>query len=250
MGPTDRNLPVTKTKPRSMTCLMAGCRSAAEAAAIGRDVSPRLHEMCKGHCMSWELHNRVDPKDPKKTLSERRQVYKTCTCACHESNPLRCTVCDSSDYEMADARCVDSELCHERQQEQLDNNDLYQRIRASQKAGAIAKAEERERRREADPDTIPRRPRGETRPTVGRCEHCGEPTKGGKFVAGHDAKLKGELKRAAEAGEIEALAELMIRNWPTHTAKVSVELRQAATDIFDREGEGWLATRVAGRIDV
>ena len=47
---------------------------------------------------------------------------------------------------------------------------------------------------------------------AGRCEHCGEPCRG-RFVVGHDAKLKSELTRAARAGDSDAVAELIVRDW-------------------------------------
>jgi len=46
--------------------------------------------------------------------------------------------------------------------------------------------------------------------TGNRCEHCGEPTKGGRFIPGHDAKLKGDLIREATD---EATAERVVRGW-------------------------------------
>jgi hypothetical protein len=42
---------------------------------------------------------------------------------------------------------------------------------------------------------------------------CGGQTKGGRFLPGHDAKLKGKLKRAARAGDRKAADELARRGW-------------------------------------
>lgn len=46
------------------------------------------------------------------------------------------------------------------------------------------------------------------------CEcQCGGQTKGGKFIPGHDMKLKGTLKRAWAAGDQSAYEELSRRGW-------------------------------------
>lgn len=46
------------------------------------------------------------------------------------------------------------------------------------------------------------------------CEcRCGGTTKGGKFIPGHDMKLKGALKRAYAAGDTAAYEELSRRGW-------------------------------------
>lgn len=48
---------------------------------------------------------------------------------------------------------------------------------------------------------------------------CGGTTKGGKFLPGHDMKLKGALKRAAAGGDKDAYQELSRRGWlPGQTA--------------------------------
>lgn len=42
---------------------------------------------------------------------------------------------------------------------------------------------------------------------------CGGMTRGGKFLPGHDARLKGRLKKAAADGDGKAKAELRSRGW-------------------------------------
>lgn len=71
-------------------------------------------------------------------------------------------------------------------------------------------------------------------------------TKGGKFVAGHDAKLKGMLVRAArqtppETGKpatkkqaINAMAELISRDWPRKG--VDAEIARQADAVFNQYG--------------
>lgn len=66
----------------------------------------------------------------------------------------------------------------------------------------------------ADGSAIPRS-RPAHKSGSGHCEHCGLPTKGGRFVPGHDAKLKGDLQREAQSDDpkirIPALVESAIR---------------------------------------
>lgn len=87
----------------------------------------------------------------------------------------------------------------------------------------------------------------ETKPTSGRCEHCGDPTKGGRFVAGHDAKLKGLLKKQAELGQLDAIVELLARDWPTGSLKVDLDTMAEATAKLDRVGADWIKERSEAR---
>lgn len=51
------------------------------------------------------------------------------------------------------------------------------------------------------------------RPATGACECCGEPTRGGRFLPGHDARLKSRLRKAARDGDPQAAGELEQRGW-------------------------------------
>jgi hypothetical protein len=55
----------------------------------------------------------------------------------------------------------------------------------------------------------PRRPK----PKVVKCECCGEPTRGGRFIPGHDAKLASALRLRVKDGDAEAYEEMKRRNW-------------------------------------
>lgn len=71
--------------------------------------------------------------------------------------------------------------------------------------------------------------------TPGSCEHCGGATKGGRFLAGHDAKLKGILAREAmdvearEPERVAAVLELIYRGWlkPHHADDDLLALAEA-----------------------
>lgn len=88
---------------------------------------------------------------------------------------------------------------------------------------------------------------------TGKCEHCGAPT-GGRFAVGHDAKLKGELLKAARDGDAEAAAEMVYRTWWDWT-KAERELPteqdlDQARGILDADDEAiakWITRRVTRR---
>ena len=102
------------------------------------------------------------------------------------------------------------------------------------------------------------RARGATQRRVGGgvCEHCGERTGGGRFLAGHDAKLKGDLKRAAKEGDAAATAEAQIRAaqhreddpessawWTDATPATKKEVAKLV-----KQGDGFLRSRITQRI--
>lgn len=94
---------------------------------------------------------------------------------------------------------------------------------------------------------------GRVRPSSGACEHCGLPTKGGRFTPGHDAKLKGDLGRAAQDTDpkvrIPALAESALR--AADSSKWAIEpLDEDAAEVDKLVlQEGFLASRNAARAD-
>lgn len=120
---------------------------------------------------------------------------------------------------------------------------------ASKQARAEKAAERAARRTDEDGNPVEIKSRGPARPTSGKCEHCGEPTRGGRFVAGHDAKLKGDLLRAAQQGDIEAYTEMLQRGWSKdgHRKTVAAETIEAATNLLDTINGTWLEARVANR---
>ena len=138
------------------------------------------------------------------------EVLTICAADWHEHHPT-CWICRSTDVELDPLRrqCVDGAACADRAQARLESDPRWEKWRQFRQD-----AEDRIAIEEARTPKIrkPRQP-GQERPTSGRCEHCGEPTKGGRFVAGHDAKLKGDLIRAGAEGDVAAVAEAMARNW-------------------------------------
>jgi len=93
----------------------------------------------------------------------------------------------------------------------------------------------------------------------GICEHCGEVTGGGRFLAGHDAKLKSLLAADAESRDEElaasAIAERQIRAMQHHEddPKSSKWWMDAPTPLrkevarLVKQGDGFLRSRIAQR---
>lgn len=84
-----------------------------------------------------------------------------------------------------------------------------------------------------------------SRKRVSTCQHCGEPTRGGMFLPGHDAKLKSDLQakvkdesKENQPGRLRAVAELAMRGWPLPEGKVR---ESKAVD---------LGLKLAGRDDI
>lgn len=188
-----------------------------------------------------------------------------CQCDCHVEHPT-CRDCGARDVEVTlEGTCVDVDGCQTTQTIRTASNPVHRTIRealthAEQQAAIKAEADRARRAREVkvtvDPETgeatvkqpvakAPRTPKAP--PTPQRC-HCGcaGMTKGGKFVAGHDARLKGMLVRAArqtppetgkpatKAQAVNAMAELIARNWPRKG--VSAEITRPADAMFDQYG--------------
>jgi hypothetical protein len=76
----------------------------------------------------------------------------------------------------------------------------------------------------------------------GICEHCGQPTKGGRFIPGHDAKLKAILERDTSD---EAMAERVLRGWIKGSDGVGA---RGPISKFIKQGDGFLRSRIAARI--
>lgn len=134
----------------------------------------------------------------------------------HHAHHNTCTWCGQGIDELGpDLRCIDVEACRERHRRAVEETPRFKRNRELDEAAKVLRAEEAARRpTDGEGRATERKPRGEPKPTSGVCHHCGEPTKGGRFVAGHDAKLKGILKRrAVDHGSAWAVAEAIARDW-------------------------------------
>jgi hypothetical protein len=218
------------------TTLSQFCSNAEDIEFAGGDLEQAgaFHRLCPiaTHQASFIRHGN-NGQEPK-VIPERLTV---CISDWHERHPA-CYVCKTEDAELhtTHPQCVDVEACAERAKIRQDAHPGWDRYRQYHEA---AKAAETETPRERRPSA--------TRPTSGRCEHCGEPTKGGRFVAGHDAKLKGDLIRAGGAGDVEAVVEAMFRSWYKQGRYPELEA-EAFAIVQANNTDEWLAQRVANRL--
>jgi hypothetical protein len=152
----------------------------------------------------------------------------TCLC-CGDDKPARCLDCGNPHSDLVDKldwSCIDKFDCFQRLEQRLANSRLYQMLQECKSHSALVrKAARRDRERTlegvpADEDerlewelAQARTPRRAARPTSGNCECCGLATKGGKFLPGHDAKLKKILRASARTGDVSAQADLEKRGW-------------------------------------
>ena len=153
---------------------------------------------------------------PVTTWGERGRLHR-CSCSCHDDHNA-CTLChcsgDEFELDPVTRQCADRESCTERNAARIAAHPKIQRYRELDRLTAERRAEEEalltpeERQARVD-----RKRSGRATPGGGRCQHCGEATRGGLFLAGHDAKLKGELMRAGQAGDVDAIVELHARGW-------------------------------------
>lgn len=113
---------------------------------------------------------------------------------------LRCTQCNERHEGVGtDWRCIDQNECEARIQAKLAKNPTIQQIERAREAAKQRQAVSAPRSAASVSET-PRKP---SRPSSGQCLCCGEPTKGGKFLPGHDSKY---LNRLVEQADDEALA--------------------------------------------
>lgn len=148
-----------------------------------------------------------------------------CKCCVPESG--MCTTCGSRGVGEIDPitwYCLDRYACSARVQQRCEQSPLYQMLQDARLDGAAKRRRQRLEiariQTELPTDEIDSfalrgngRPRGPARPKSGACLCCGEPTKGGKFRPGHDAKYKGKLQRAALAGDQSAVTTLTEHGW-------------------------------------
>jgi len=125
---------------------------------------------------------------PRAIRHESGKIWRCeCTRPYCGGQVMRCLDCkNETDGEIAvDWRCIDQEACELAVKKRLDANPTIQMIRELEIRVSENTATEAKVKREKAPKE----------PT--NCIHCGEPTKGGKFLPGHDARMVAELIRKA-----------------------------------------------------
>lgn len=143
-------------------------------------------------------------------------------CRCCLTKPPRCLECSNrraSEVSEETRLCLDRDAC-------LDTREAS---RASGPAGKFLRARERAMRVDRpDPsytqtgtDTTPARPR----PGKSACRCCGEPTKGGTFLPGHDARFIAHLAKIVSDGEMDRESALSaLDDKPALQAKLAKRL--------------------------
>lgn len=150
----------------------------------------------------------------------RPPVVITCSCPNHEGEPPKCIDCGGVGVVDSVTRtCTDVEGCLEAVRAKQRDNPLHQMLQEAVVAGQATRAA----KKAPAGSSTPRPPRANgsaPRSKEGRCQHCGDPTKGGLFAPGHDAKLKGQLAKVVEdvqgtrkADRVVAAAEMIARGW-------------------------------------
>lgn len=197
-------------------------------------------------------------KLPGETESSIRPVLWRCLCdePGHPKFPY-CTTCKNDHDGEVNAEtwlCVDSAVCAGKLAVRRQNSQLWQTIQAAKSHSALRRKARRAEMESAlagvaaDQDdkieqlhdmldsliaarkTQPTNRKKAAKPKIGKCECCGEPTRGGRFLPGHDAKLVSALMERIRSGDREAYAEIQRRCW---TKKVPAKLR----DKMERDPE-------------
>jgi hypothetical protein len=162
-----------------------------------------------------------------------------------------CTVCKCVDEGEVNPElwsCFDPHACAARVELRRRNDPVWQKIQRAKSHAALKRRAQRLDQQPlliglaADQDEAidrmhdfldglsdARKERGRTapkkpKPRTGECECCGEPTRGGRFLPGHDAKLVSTLLERIRSGDDAAYAEMERRNW---IKKIPAKLRKA-----------------------
>lgn len=236
-------------------------KNGTPAGSVGR---PYL----SGHC---EIADRVDAGvvTSNKTSDELHATCRgaitngvgttwLCRCDCHVG-ALLCHRCgydhsrEPDGYDPERRICTDTTDCADKIRADFEvkrrTDPLLVAIEEARKAGAedrAAREAEKARRRAEEAERA--RERGEEPPTstkAGKTPQkchcgCGEMTKGGRFLMGHDMKLKGSLFRVAREGvhqpsRVRCTVELLARGWSI--AGISDEVLNEARERYRDLGE-------------
>lgn len=205
------------------------------AERVGRGVTssnksePELHAICKG------------------AVSNGAGTTWLCSCGCHDR--LVCHLCSHDHgteleaYDSSRRICSDPEGCRDNQAARTERsrrtNPLFIQLEQLRAERAARATESTSEGTEDQPGPVAgvrgAKPR-KAAPEPQRC-HCGcaGMTKGGMFVPGHDMRLKSRLWDEANAGSVEAGAEIVARGWKIKgvTAGLPATLDPAATAISD-----------------
>lgn len=172
-------------------------------------------------------------------------------CKCEESGHpgLHCLDCKNEHPDEVDEStwtCLDRYVCAGILRKRQENSRVWQMLQAARSRSALARRAKRlhlegllgqivpgdDAKIEQLEDqlgalTAAKQSKRQKAPSVPRpktraCECCGEPTKGGRFLPGHDARLGSALVARVKSGDKKAYEELKARNW---LKKLPINLR-------------------------
>lgn len=155
------------------------------------EIAASAHMHCRG-----AVRNGIDPK----TRAVRLYI---CQCRCHNIACPACLDCGQrpgpDQINPLTWTCIDGEACRTAQAVKRENSPFHEYLVTSRRTitdvdlpedGEVAPARTRARAQ----GKKARQPKPPATPRECICG-CGGQTKGGRFIPGHDAKLKGRLRR-------------------------------------------------------
>lgn len=180
---------------------------------------------------------------------QQKQALVVCSCPNHEGESPRCVNCGVQNdvVDSTTRRCLDPEGCAGRVDSKQRANPLHTMLQEVQQVAQASKAAK------APAKAMTARKRTEVaRPKTGRCQHCGEATRGGLFVAGHDAKLKSILAKVAygdgrKADRVMAAAEMIARGWVKKALPEDIAADATATVDKSKQSPADFAAKVSER---
>lgn len=149
-------------------------------------------------------------------------------CKCCTPPNGQCTTCGNrDDVDPLTFYCLDRYACSARVQKRMEANPLHRQLQEVRLEAAAKRKRDRHLQGsilngvvasgvvEVDSFETTRngKPRKPARPREGKCACCGEPTKGGRFLPGHDARLVSALIKRIDAGDQDAWDAVEQHGW-------------------------------------
>lgn len=149
------------------------------------------------HPCGFCAHTQSHEKCPSGVLNGNMTQVLRCPCGCPRSLEVRCIKCNSreqSEISPETWTCLDADGCEARREHKILHDPVIQSIRA-----LSSSAKKQERAAKQEQRAASSRRGGGGQPSL--CLHCGEPTKGGRFLPGHDAAFLSFAVKQVREGE-------------------------------------------------
>jgi hypothetical protein len=185
-------------------------------------------------------HHGSCPGATRQRLPDGKERMWLCKCEAPGHPGLHCLECKNEfapDVNPETWRCYDEHVCAGILQKRREHSELWQMIQAAKSRSALrrragrtsvesllggvdtdvdAKIESLHQQLDAILDAKKaKRPKKRSMPRVrtGVCECCGEATRGGRFLPGHDARHASVLRARVVSGDGDAYEEMKTRGW-------------------------------------